>query len=334
MKLLKLELYEYEQEFKHPIKTPKINLDYRKSLFIGLYMSNGNWYFGESNAFETNWYANETIEDVKGKAIQWFELNHNKDFYDLKSVQKALNMLEQYPATRSMLVMAFYQMFNQLNTFNVPYGATISGMSEANLKQLIDTKPQRVKLKWSDNILEDVQKIQNLPINLQIAIDANESLTDNEQNKLARLSEENILYIEEPFYSMEKLQNYYASNLPPIALDEKASSEKNIISAIKDFNIKVIIIKPFRLGGIDRALYLIQLIRELGAKVVIGGMYEFGLSRYFTAMLAQYADYPSDITPEGYYFNQDIVANSGILKGGSIEFEPPNVLVSNMKRIY
>ena len=42
-------------------------------------------------------------------------------------------------------------------------------------------------------------------------------------------------------------------------------------------------------------------------------------------MLAQYADYPSDITPEGYYYEVDMINQAGILKGGSIYFEPPVV---------
>ena len=37
-------------------------------------------------------------------------------------------------------------------------------------------------------------------------------------------------------------------------------------------------------------------------KVCSWGMYEFGLSRYFTAMLAKEGSYPGDITPHGYYF--------------------------------
>ena len=51
-------------------------------------------------------------------------------------------------------------------------------------------------------------------------------------------------------------------------------------------------------------------------------MYEFGLSRYFTAMLAKEGDYPGDVTPSGYYFEGDLVRDSGILKEGMIHFIP------------
>ena len=36
----------------------------RKVLIIEIINQEGNSYFGECNAFETNWYANETIDTV------------------------------------------------------------------------------------------------------------------------------------------------------------------------------------------------------------------------------------------------------------------------------
>ena len=47
------------------------------------------------------------------------------------------------------------------------------------------------------------------------------------------------------------------------------------------------IVKPFRVGGLDRVQSLIRELKSIDIKVVIGGMYEYGLSRYFTALLAR-----------------------------------------------
>ena len=52
------------------------------------------------------------------------------------------------------------------------------------------------------------------------------------------------------------------------------------------------IVKPFRVGGLDRVQSLIRELKSIDIKVVIGGMYEYGLSRYFTALLAREGDYP------------------------------------------
>ncbi len=39
-------------------------------------------------------------------------------------------------------------------------------------------------------------------------------------------------------------------------------------------------------------------------------------------MLARKGDYPGDVTPAGYYFEQDVVAHSGILKRGDSQLSP------------
>ena len=87
-------------------------------------------------------------------------------------------------------------------------------------------------------------------------------------------------------------------------------------------------VKPFRLGGIDRALELIHLLKEKDIKVIVGGMYEYGLSRYFTALLAKEGSYPGDITPDGYYFETDFTQGIGKLKEGLIYFNPPKVNIN------
>ncbi|MDW4259022.1 o-succinylbenzoate synthase [Staphylococcus saprophyticus] len=325
MKIVNMHLYDYNAKFKTPVITPKVKMNTRKAIFVELITDKGKSYFGESNAFETNWYANETIEDVKHFSKLWFQQVQGKTFHSFLEIQDALTQLSNYPATRSMLVMACYQMFHVLESLNVPYGATVNGMTSRNFQQLVQTQPQRVKLKWNADILDDVEKVSQLAFRPDIAIDANESLSKVDYDKLKTLSEAQILYIEEPFKSLQHLTHFEKNELPPVAIDEKATSKSLISQAINDFGIDVVVLKPFRLGGIDKVMDLIKMLNTLDVKIVIGGMYEYGLSRYFTAMLAQYADYPSDITPEGYYYEVDMINQAGILKGGSIYFEPPVV---------
>ncbi|MFB3204629.1 o-succinylbenzoate synthase, partial [Staphylococcus pseudintermedius] len=78
-------------------------------------------------------------------------------------------------------------------------------------------------------------------------------------------------------------------------------------------------------GGIDRVLEAMQVLQSKGIHVVIGGMYECGLSRYFTAWLSQWGDYAGDVTPEGFYFERDVTNNVGRLHDGQLYFEPPVV---------
>src|SRR5699024_213058 len=306
MKLQIVKLYEYHSDFKHPIVTPKTKLNYRKVLIVEIIMDTDQHFFGECNAFETDWYATETIAIVQQQTIKWFKQYQNHSFDDFEAVQKALDDLIEFPATRSMLIMAFYQMFYELKSFSVPYGATVSGLNESNLKQLNVTRPHRVKIKWTNHILEDIKILSQLSFQPYIVVDANETVKNDEVHKLKALADKSLLYIEEPFKSLEILSHIDEGALPPVAIDEKAISKNMIKQIIDNYAVEVVVLKPFRLGGIDRVLEIIELLKEKEIKIVIGGMYEYGLSRYFTAMLAQYADYPSDITPEGYYFQHDM----------------------------
>ncbi|MEQ7791304.1 o-succinylbenzoate synthase [Staphylococcus nepalensis] len=325
MKICEMNLYICNNHFKHLIVTPKVKLEKRKALIIEFITDRQVRYFGECNAFETDWYDDETIEIAREQAIKWFESFKNYEFYHFEEIQQALQNLEQFPATRSMIVMACYQAFYKLEAFHVPYGATVSGVTDENVRNLINTKPQRVKVKWSETILKDVKQLQQLPFKTEIVVDANESIQEDEAKKLKLLSENDILYIEEPFKNIEKIKNFKYDEIPPIAIDEKATSLEKILNYVKNDDVDVVVLKPFRLGGIDKVIQIIDILSDRNVKFVIGGMYEYGLSRYFTALLAQYATYPSDITPQGFYFENDIVACSGILKRGSIYFEPPHV---------
>ncbi|WP_251519691.1 MULTISPECIES: o-succinylbenzoate synthase [unclassified Staphylococcus] len=333
MKIIDMKMYTFEAPFKQPIITPKVKLYSRKALVVELITDEGISYFGECNAFATNWYSNETIDIVKHNAHAWFKEYQGYAFETYQQLQATLSKLESFPATRSMIVMALYQIFYKLPSFSVPYGATVSGISKENIEQLKKTRPSRVKIKWSSQIMDDIQTIQNLSFKPTIAIDANESIKSSETDLLLKLAQYEILYVEEPFKQLATIDNFEKDQLPALAIDEKATSSEEIKRIVTQFNVKVVVLKPFRLGGIDRVLEIIKQLERANIDYVIGGMYEYGLSRYFTAMLARHASYPSDITPAGYYFETDYAPDSGILKGGSIEFEPPKIDVNKLTRI-
>ena len=174
-------------------------------------------------------------------------------------------------------------------------------------------------------MLEDVQRLQGLTHQPAIAIDANESLSDQEITTVLKLKDQHILYIEEPFKTLKVEELDEINHAMPVAIDEKATDLDRIKSFVSDYPISVVVVKPFRLGGIDRAMEIITWLSDNNIQTVIGGMYEYGLSRYFTALLAQYASLPSDITPSGYYYNTDVVPNSGCLENGQLKFSKPSI---------
>lgn len=332
MRFESIQFYTYEAPFKHQIKTPKVTLETRKVLIIALKNEDGQMYFGECNAFETAWYAHETITLVYETLKHWFdEVLKNEVIKTFEEAKQLLNYLSHTPAARSTVAMALYQVFYSLPSFEVQYGATISGLSSENYQQLLDTKPKRIKLKWSPRVIFDIEKLQSLPFKPWIALDANESLTHNDITALKEAQNmADILYIEEPFKDLELLDSIAPETIPPLAIDEKAQNVETILELTKTYPVDTVILKPFRLGGIDKILEAIDQLHRRNIKVVIGGMYEYGLSRYFTAYLSQYADYPGDVTPYGYYFDKEFTQENGTLKRGHLYFAPPEIDVDQL----
>lgn len=333
MKLQSIHFYTYDALFKQPIITPKVTLKSRKALIIECIDDKGRHYFSESNAFETNWYDEETIASVYKALKHWFHHHvKNQNLNDYHEALDTLRSIEHQPAARSTAVIIFFQAFHDLPSFSVDYGATISGMTDEKLSQLKQTKPKRVKLKWSEHVLSDLSHLQSLPFQPLLALDANESLSSKDFITLKEVHHEYpIIYIEEPFKDLKLTEHINVKEMPSIAIDEKARTLEKIKALVSKYPIDTVVLKPFRLGGIDKVLEAMKYLQKQRIKVVIGGMYEYGLSRYFTAYLSRFADYPGDVTPYGYYFDQEYTAPNGLLKKGRIEFAPPNVNVSQLQ---
>ncbi|WP_370695545.1 enolase C-terminal domain-like protein, partial [Staphylococcus aureus] len=128
---------------------------------------------------------------------------------------------------------AFYQMFHVLPSFSLAYVATASGLSNKQLESLKATKPTRIKLKWTPQIMHQIRVLLELDFHFQLVIDANESLDRQDFTQLQLLAREQVLYIEEPCKDISMLEEVVDETIPPIALDEKATSLLDIINLIE-----------------------------------------------------------------------------------------------------
>lgn len=321
MKIVDIQFYNFNPKFKQPIVTPKVAMTYRSTLIVGLIDENGKEWFGEANVFETDWYYEETIDTVKNDIMQWFIKVKNESFSHFEDCIQRLESLNHVPAARATLMMALYPMFHDLPTFKVEPVQTING--DFNQRVLNLNHIARLKLKWSQNILDQVHMIRTIYPDVPISLDANRTLNKGDDATLKALWKEEIAYIEEPFEQLTRLHE--DMRVPPVAIDESAISLERILQLIESYPISVVVLKPFRLGGIDRTLLAMQRLQGQGVKVVIGGMYETALSRYYTAWLSRYGDFAGDIPPHGYYFEHDLCETSGQLQKGVLTFAPPKV---------
>ncbi|WP_323704486.1 o-succinylbenzoate synthase [Mammaliicoccus sp. Dog046] len=324
--------FSFKAPFRIPIKTPLIELEEREVLIVEWVNHDGQSYYGECNAFTTDWYHFETIASVKTELSQWFQKYKHAELIDEVEAFNMLEDLNEFPNARSVMSMIFYQMFNELESITIAYGATINQQIEQYFKQYGKQIPSRIKLKWHDQIHSDIAFLEKEYPHVQIVIDANGMIEDKDISLLNTFNNQNFIYIEQPFKNIESYKAHRSSLKLPIFIDESATS----LEQIKQFQhaglIDGVVIKPSRVGGIDKALAIINYCKEHHLKYVIGGMYEFGLSSYFTAMLAQDSDYPSDITPSDYYFTDDIVEEGSTLEQNKIKYPIPQVNQNKLKK--
>lgn len=319
MNISKLNIYSYAAPFKAPIKTNLITLNEREVLVAGVVID-GVEYYAEANSFETPWYHFETIATVYQSLVSQYEIIKNRPLSSIETLNALLD--PEKPNASSCFDIIAYQYFNQLQPVTVLIGQTLHHDARA-----IQPNAARVKLKMHNNILEQVQSIRKTS-DIQIVIDANGLMDANHFDLISKLSEYDILYFEEPFSSIEDYRSIHRLN-PKInlAIDESAT-DAHTIQQFYNIGVNTAVIKYSRLGGVTSALKIKENLPEM--KLVSGGMYEFGLSKYFTALLGETFQTVPDITPKGTYFAYDFTEYDEINEGNQLILSIPEVKKSHL----
>lgn len=311
MECTELNLYTYEAPFKVPIKTNLVQMNERKVLVVGIVID-GVEYFAEVNSFETPWYHYETIATSIDNCRDIFNSIKHIDIPSIEALQPYLKV-DALNASSAFDVIA-YQYFNPLKSVTVPIGETLhQGVSSFNH----DSK--RIKLKMHHNIAEQVQTIRESS-NIPIVIDANGLLQEDHFELLNTLSQYDISYIEQPFKHI-KLYDALLKRHPhiPLAIDESAT-DRQTIQAFRDIGVTTAVVKYSRIGGITKVQSLPKQMTY-----VSGGMYEFGLSKYVTAMLGEQFGTVPDVTKRGTYFEHDFTTYDEAVSDGCLTMTPPVV---------
>ncbi|WP_420496622.1 enolase C-terminal domain-like protein [Macrococcus psychrotolerans] len=311
MECTELNLYTYEAPFKVPIKTNLVQMNERKVLVVGIVID-GVEYFAEVNSFETPWYHYETIVTSIDNCRDIFNSIKHIDIPSIEALQPYLKV--DAPNASSAFDVIAYQYFNSLKSVTVPIGETLhQGVSSFN------HDPKRIKLKMHHNIAEQVQTIRESS-NIPIVIDANGLLQEDHFELLNTLSQYDISYIEQPFKHI-KLYDALLKRHPhiPLAIDESAT-DRQTIQAFRDIGVTTAVVKYSRIGGITKVQSLPKQMTY-----VSGGMYEFGLSKYVTAMLGEQFGTVPDVTKRGTYFEHDFTTYDEAVSDGCLTMTPPVV---------
>ena len=325
-------LYHVQLPMKFTFKTAKGEVGVRDTLIVRLEDEAGYVGYGECVAFVDPFYTLETV------ASCW-DILYTRYLPNLLGQEATTTLPQQWlsegmPMTVASVENALLHLqcarlgvntveyvLQQSLTRAVPTGIVIG---EVPLDTLVDAVSsyvsqgcERIKLKISPKDgYERVQRVRAAYPDLMLAVDANQSYTYQEMDKVRALNEFDLACIEEPF-QMQSLEDYHYVKTSqdweittPICLDESILSYDDLVYAHSHGLLDVLNVKVGRLGGLRETAKVIHYCRDHGIQYWIGSMVESSISKWMHVQLAALGDayMPGDLSDSLRYFDRDLTS--------------------------
>lgn len=361
IEVVKVILYRIRLPFKRPFKTPKGTLCDRESIIVEVVDGAGRTGIGECVAFSSDWYLPETLDEdeealrnIFAPLVLHHAFLHPKDVSELFAVapQAAL-----FPMAAAALEPALWDLYGKIvgqpmwqliggvaddtlsatkNIARVPAAAVVGLESTEDtlqaVYQCVEEGYQRVKLKVvPDTMLERVSAVRRAFSGLVITLDANQSFTEHDMQKLRALDAYDIAWIEEPldpnrsspvtsgdiFERLARLQNVMNT---PICLDESLVVPDDFARALSHPELRCYAIKIGKFGGVQPALTFMRQAHEQGIQMWMGGMYDTGVSKRLHAAFEtlDFVQAPGDIGSTARYFPYEITDSVYVARQGMV----------------
>ncbi|WP_044893114.1 o-succinylbenzoate synthase [Bacillus alveayuensis] len=290
---------------------------------------NGLSGWGESVAFHSPWYNEETIktnwhilEDFLIPSVLNREIEHPDEISQIFSNIRKNNMAK---STIEGAVWDLYAKQKGVSLANALGGTKkeievgISIGIQKNVDELLHLiekyvkdgyKRIKVKIKpgWDVEVMREIRK--HFP-NVPLMADANSAYRLDDVDRLKALDEFDLMMIEQPLASDDivdhaKLQKQI---LTPVCLDESIHSYEDARKAIELGSCKIINIKIGRVGGLTEAKRIHDLCEKHNIPVWCGGMLESGIGRAHNIALTTLSNFvlPGDTAASSRYWEKDVI---------------------------
>ncbi|WP_188456344.1 o-succinylbenzoate synthase [Virgibacillus oceani] len=336
-----IKLHKLEMRLNDPFTTSFGTFQDKEFFITEAIDDDGNRGFGESVAFSSPWYSEETvqtslhvIEDFLIKILQENEISHPDDVSGLFSSIRRNNM------AKAALEGAIWDLYAKRK--KIPLAQALGGTKkeidvgisigiQPTVKDLLHTIDhyvqegyKRIKIKIKpDRDIDVLREVRAHYPDLPIMADANSAYTLNDMHHLQQLDELDLMMIEQPLEHDDivdhaKLQ---AALKTPICLDESIHSLADTKKAIQLGSCKIINIKIGRVGGLTEAKRIHDFCKEQGITVWCGGMLEAGVGRAHNIALTTLPQFilPGDTAGSSRYWERDIIQPEVIVENGLIK---------------
>lgn len=334
-------LRKLKMRLKNPFETSFGTMQDKEFFILEALDAEGNRGFGESVAFSSPWYTEETVQttlhmvrDFLIAILRENELSHPDEVIDLFSPIKGNNM------AKAAVEGAIWDLYAKQQ--NIPLAEALGGIKQKidvgisigikpTVNELLHTieqkrkagyKRMKLKIKPGQDI-KVLREVRSQFPDLPVMADANAAYTLEDIPHLKRLDDIDLMMIEQPLAHDDivdhaKLQ---AALKTPVCLDESIHSLADARKAIQLGSCKVINIKIGRVGGLTEARRIHDYCREQGVPVWCGGMLESGVGRAHNIALTSLPQFilPGDTAGSSLYWEKDIIQPEVIADHGVIQ---------------
>ncbi|MBB6444221.1 O-succinylbenzoate synthase [Bacillus benzoevorans] len=340
MKLDRVILRHLQMKQKSPWVTSYGTMTAKDFILIEVIDEDGISGWGESVAFQTPWYTEETVktnwhmlEDFLIPLALQSPIEHpddlNRRFAFMKKNHMAKAAIEgavwdlwakkqQMPLSRAL--------GGKRKQIEVGISIGIQE-SEEQLQHVIEGflaegyRRVKVKIKPGQD-LSVIESIRKRFPNLPLMADANSAYTLKDIDILKELDQYQLMMIEQPLASDDIIDHAALQGLlkTPLCLDESINSAEDARKAIDLGSCKVINLKIGRVGGLSESLKIHHLCQEKGIDLWCGGMLEAGVGRAHNIAITSLEHFtlPGDTAGSSRYWDRDIIEPEVTVEGGLI----------------
>lgn len=200
----------------------------------------------------------------------------------------------------------------------------------AIIRKRVEQGYKRIKLKIAPGWDVEVGRAVRAEFpDVMLMLDANSAYRLSDADHLAQLDEFNLIMVEQPLadddiYEHSLLQPRMKT---PICLDESIKNVADLQLALKVGAIRVLNLKPSRVGGFSESLKIYRICVENELPLWIGGLMETGVGRAMNVAFASLpgVTLPCDISATDRYYNPDIADPPFVLQPDSTLLVPDGI---------
>ncbi|KGR90241.1 O-succinylbenzoate synthase [Ureibacillus massiliensis 4400831 = CIP 108448 = CCUG 49529] len=340
MKIIAITIRHLKMKLKQPFTTSFGTFVHKEFLLLEAKDESGIVGWGESVAFDSPWYNEETLKTTWHMLEDFLiPLILNKQISHPDEVSKLFKNIRKNNMAKSTIEGAVWDIYSQITNQSLAHalggkkdkievGISIGIQKSLDeqmsvVEKAIQDGYKRIKVKikpgWDVEVIRELRK--NFPETPMMA-DANSAYTLQDAELLKQLDEFNLTMIEQPLASDDIIDHAVLQKQmnTPICLDESIHSVEDARKAIELGSCGVINIKIGRVGGITEAKKIHDLCEEKGIPVWCGGMLESGIGRAHNIALTTLSNFvlPGDTAGSNHYWEEDIILPEVITENGYI----------------